>query len=412
MPLVVGVSAYCVLAGVLLWYVSVQVRNHAKQDDMSETDTLSSAEVAQSIAKRCAHLAEKETAQGECVAHAFAQVSERRGIAFIGELLMAFQRIDAGYEQYDACHVLAHEIMAEIVSRAPDRWKEILSQMNEGELDPARCGSGFMHGVLEAHQSVDPDFKIDATLFEELCHGTLVQEAGNCVHILGHLALVEANGWLDGALKKCDGLSGGLLFQCYGGIFMEDSMRTNLHVHGILPLPIKTMAWFDEQVARCRRLGDTGVMVSACWYDLPEVFAQTHMYDLAKTYAFCDTAPNTDARDRCYIRGSYLIALVPDMPTVVFSPKGLCVAYAPGSMELSGCMQGVVHALLSSSMNFLGRTVAFCSARTGTAVDECFQLILGEITNTAGTPKERHMLCDALPETYRARCVELPLRVQ
>lgn len=364
-------------------------------------------EEAERISEACQNTAE-QAAHEKCTAHLFADIGEKKGLPFIGQVLSAYQGINTGYKSYQNCHVLAHRIMNDLGSRDPDGWKQLIGQMSAGELDPTRCGGGFMHGVLEVRASSDPAFRVNAALFDEICTESLPKEmSSSCAHILGHLALVESLGVLNEALKACDGLSGDFLFQCYGGIFMEDSMRTNLEVHGLAELPIRNEAWLANQKARCDRYKKDLVVANGCWYDLPEVYAQTHNYDLVKTYAFCNQAPSPEAHDSCYIRASYLIALAPETLFKSFPYKEMCSYYKPGSRELSRCMQDAIGAPLTGSMELIERTISFCEARPESVQSECFDIISGNVRrfsqhDLAG----KEALCAKFPEAGRSACLK------
>ncbi|MGI8426477.1 MAG: hypothetical protein ACR2M4_07750 [Actinomycetota bacterium] len=363
-------------------------------------------EEAKRILAACADVSADQAAHEKCTAHRFSDLGEQWGIAFIGEVLAAYQGATEGYQNYQNCHVLAHRIMYDLGSRESGKWKELLQQMNEGQLDPNSCGGGFIHGILEVRAGVDPNFKMNADVFRELCTNTLRQElSSSCAHILGHLALVGAFGKVDEALKVCEGLSGDFLFQCYGGIFMEDSMRTNLNAHGLADLPERNIHWFTTQLKRCNGYADEPALVNGCWYDLPEVFEQTHGYDLEKTYKFCESAPNKEAKDHCYIRASYLVALAPDSLFAVFPAKELCAAYESGSNELNRCMKDVVGAALTNSLGFTDRMISFCTERKEASKEGCFGFIAGHVAQSGETGEKKRMLCNKLPAQYQTLCL-------
>lgn len=396
-----------VLLGVYIAVV-VSFLYHSSFSQLSMVQPSPQAE-AKRISEVCRDVKGDQATHEKCTAHQFADAGERWGVEFIGEVLVAYQKFNEGYQNYKSCHVLAHRIMNDLGSREPGKWKELMMQMTEGQLDARRCGGGFLHGLIEVQANVDPDFKVNAGLFKKLCADTLKRElSSTCAHILGHLALVEAieaQGALDDALKACDGLSGNFLFQCYGGIFMEDSIRTNLNAHGLADLPERNLEWLDTQVKRCSRYVDKKEMTSGCWYDLPEVYLQTHNYDLEKTYAFCESAPIKDAYDRCYRRASYLVAIVPDTLFKSTYPKTLCAVYPSESPELVKCMHDVIGAALTGSMDFIDRTVSFCTERGGISKDRCFGFIAEHVARSSKTPEERQLLCNTLPEKSRASCL-------
>lgn len=361
---------------------------------------------AQNITEACKDVGREQVSHEKCTAKEFADVGEERGLKFIGDTLNAYQSINSGYQSYQSCHVLAHRITNDLASRDNNGWKDIMEKLSRGELDPTRCGGGFMHGAIEARASEDPNFKVNAELFDEICgQPEALLYSSSCAHILGHLALVGAYGKLDEAMQGCEGLKGDFLFQCYGGIFMEDSMRTNLNDHDISDLPTKNAKWLSTQVARCSQYGNRPEVIDGCWYDLPEIFAQVHNYDLEQIYSFCSTAPTRSALERCKVRGSYLVMLVPDQMFKDFYPQTLCSGYPIKTPELSLCMRDVVGAALSGSLEFLGRAISFCDARAEASKGECFRHIIGFLVHTSITMGRKAELCAKLPEPYAGSCV-------
>ena len=185
-------------------------------------------------------------------------------------------------------------------------------------------------------------------------------------------------------------------------------MRTNLAAHGLSSEPAKTLSWFTTQRERCERYGSTGEIVDGCWYDMPEVYAQAHSYDLKGTYAFCLTAPNPTARTECYIRASYLIALMPDP---LFNPSDtqlLCSLYAPSDPSLRRCMENVLGATLGSSLGYMDRMVAFCGNWPDAAGDTCYRTIGRYVGSSRVNQAQKDALCMQLPEQDRSLCASAP----
>lgn len=362
-------------------------------------------DLAQKTFETCASKVSNATEHEKCVAGAFADVGEKWGVIYIADLLTAYQALNKeGPSGYQDCHILAHRIMNDLGSRESNKWDDLLDQMNDSRFDQNRCGGGFLHGLLEVKSGQDPDFKINVELFNELC-GVKLRQSSSCAHILGHLSLVEVSGKVEEALKVCNGLSGDFLFQCYGGIFMEDTMRTNLHDHGLADLPVRDIQWFQRQSGQCTKYSSEPQMISGCWYVLSEVFMQTHSFDLEKTYQFCKTAPTEDAQDRCYMRASYLFALLPDYILVKFPADELCATYDSENIKIRQCMNDVVSALISYSTKFTDRAISFCSAREDSVHNQCFTLIADYLSHSSEAPAQRKVLCSKLPLENQSACM-------
>lgn len=360
-------------------------------------------EEAKRISEVCRDINVENDQHQKCLAREFADIGEQKGVGFIGQTLTAYQQLASSDKGYEDCHILSHRIMNDLVSRNAGDWKEVIKSM-EGQLDPNRCGGGFLHGTIEVLSGIDQSFRVSAPLFDELCTEVL-GGSSSCAHTLGHLALVESLGAINEAQKACQGLAGDYLFQCYGGIFMEDTMRTNLKDHGLAELPVRNMEWFNTQFARCNKYQERTEMIDGCWYVLSEVFMQTHDFDLEKTEQFCKSAPLKSAQDECYIRASYLFSLLPDYILGNFPAKEICSAYESQSKELIKCMQTVVGALLNYSVNFADRAVAFCSERPNFLTERCFNQVASQISIYPSGLADKKLICSKLPENNRNLCL-------
>ncbi len=334
----------------------------------------------------------------ECVGEEFAKVMKARGFAFVSQSLLQYQTLDPETQN---CHVVSHEIMQSLTRKSPNLWKDILK-----EIDPSACGGGFMHGVLEVRVGEDPDFNVDKNLFDSICRNIY---QGNfsigCAHILGHIIFVEKEGDLELSLAVCEGLEETFLFECYGGVFMEDSFRTNFYDHGFGEEPVRNKEWFINQFARCRAHGDREPMEAGCFYDLAEVAAQTNDYDIAKTYDICMNARSKTAKDRCLIRASYIIATAPIPKIDAMDFSGLCQRNMPDGAIKSRCMHETISALMTYSILFVPRAKKFCQSLVELYRAACFEDLGRQIRNRVQVVDERTPFCTALSEPYRSKCM-------
>lgn len=335
----------------------------------------------------------------DCVAQEFVGIIQKGGFVFMNQSFLDFQNIDS---KSRSCHVIAHRISQYLTRDYSKNWKEVLA-----EIDPGMCGGGFMHGVLEVRIGEDSLFEINTDTFEEICNGIYSEQfATTCAHILGHIILIEKEADLEGSLAVCDGLTGEFLFECYGGIFMEDSFRTNFVDHELGEEPIRNQQWFEDQLARCRRYRANEMLEAGCFYDLAEVIAQTHNYNPQKTYELCFTADWKESRERCYVRASYIIAITPLSQIDTMDFKELCSFYPEMDNVQKKCIQHTVGALMQNSLLFVNRASKFCSGVKEENTVECFQQVGGYIRNKLPTLAERNNLCLAIPQEYRQFCLE------
>lgn len=332
----------------------------------------------------------------KCLGKEFVDLIQRRGFNFTSETLLALQNFDSSSRN---CHVIAHAISQNLMRRNPGKGLEALSQ-----IDPGLCGGGFMHGILEVMIGENPELEVDASLFDKIC--ARVFSGGystSCAHILGHIILVEKSGILRDGLAACSGLTGEFLFECYGGVFMEDSFRTNFFAHGLGDEPVRDEDWFRRQKKRCEFYGRDEVMEMGCYYDLAEVAAQIYDFNVQKTYSMCKEARSKKAEYRCYARASYIIATapIPKIDSMDFSE--LCSLYDPGAEVNRKCVDDTVGALLSYSLAFIPRAVAFCEASQSQLKENCFRQIGVYLGGRSLNEKEGY--CFSISPVYKGYCL-------
>ena len=353
-------------------------------------------------AQRISAICLKNDQYQDCLGEEFASLVEPYGFSFMKDALRHFQNIDVSTRN---CHVIGHKITQKLTNRDPERWLEILDQ-----IDPSGCGGGFMHGVLEVKTGIDTDFEITRATFEEICKKSYSNGPDtSCAHILGHLTLFQKEGNLESALEVCTGLSGNYLFECYGGIFMEDSFRTNFVDHGLEAPPIRNKDWFLKQLARCKKYNTLEYVEAGCFYDLAEVAAQVNDYVAKGAYEVCLNQTRwPQSKERCYVRASYIVATapIPKIDNMDFSE--LCGLFPENGKVEQKCINETVGALMSYSLNFIDRANAFCKTRDANNREMCFSRIRGEIVSEISLPEEREQFCLRLPAPYRRNC-SMPL---
>lgn len=366
---------------------------------------------AQSIVRTCSDTSEEQREQ--CIVDRFVSIITTHDFGAAGEVLEHMQQMEGEYQNYRSCHVLAHEITSTLTQETDTPWKQMLSTMRRGQIDATSCGGGFMHGVLEARKLEDPEFIVDAELFDSLCRQQMPRNALNsCAHILGHLALVQESGNIERALRRCESDDRWLSFRCYGGVFMEDSMRTNLHAHQLAELPNRNQEWAQQQIQRCRQYADDSRegVAAGCWYDVAEVYAQTHEYNMHKSLRFCErTAPNEFARKQCAIRASFIVALAPDRLFDAYPVRTFCETLEGDPETYRECSRKVIGALLQNSGAFMDRALDICEARAEQGQQACYQAIAQYVPDIVDSSSEKANICTQFPTAYRQACTSVRL---
>jgi hypothetical protein len=116
------------------------------------------------------------------------------------------------------CHVLSHYIAREAYVREPSNFYKLLDSINVNT-----CGSGFLHGILEAYAAEHPEVEMDGAFAEKMCNrGNDDYRKRTCIHLMGHLLLISTYGDVNEALNLCRLTLQKNQFNCFDGIFMED----------------------------------------------------------------------------------------------------------------------------------------------------------------------------------------------
>lgn len=333
----------------------------------------------------------------KCYKKEFTKLTKDEGIFFAQDTLYALQDFDP---QIRHCHVLAHEIARIATIEDPSEWKKLLDKV-----DLNQCGGGFFHGVLEAHTGSDPSFKITSENIKELCQGDRIDDkefrVRTCAHILGHLTMVETEGKIEPALSICAELSETLAYECYNGVFMEDSFKTSLAVHGLAELPVRDKPRLDRQRARC--FNYKGLEASSCWTDMAEIFIEYYDYDPVIAYKLCNEAPEDLSRTSCYKKAVTLMAISPSYDKVE-RLVGPCKPFLKDDQNFNQCNGYMLAGLLFYSPKFTPRAVSLCSNIPQYHQGSCFKRI-GELLemNVPALP-ERETLCKNAPDEFKQLC--------
>lgn len=332
-----------------------------------------------------------------CYKKEFTEITKDEGLVFATKTLYAMQDLDPPIRH---CHVLAHEMARVETLKNPSEWKGLLDKV-----DLSQCGGGFFHGVLEAHIGSEPDFKITTETIKEICIGERTNEKDfrvrTCVHILGHLTMIETLGQIEPALPICAGLPDVLAYNCYNGVFMEDSFKTSLAVHGLAELPVRDKPRLERQRARCFNYKD--MPASACWTDMAEIFIEFHNYDAAITYKLCNEAPEELSRTNCYKKAVTLMPLSPSYDKVekLVAP---CKPFLKEDEKYSQCYRNMISGLLFYSPKFTDRAVTLCSNIPEHHKDGCFKRIGALLQVNISSLSDREILCKDAPDEFKRLC--------
>lgn len=345
---------------------------------------------AQTLFTDCLNKGNKE----ECYKSGFEKLIKSHNFSLAEQALYALQDLDEGVK---SCHVLSHYLSRTAVTKNPTDWKYFLENVNVNT-----CGSGFLHGVLEAHLGDNPDTEFSGELGNEVCNtGTDSYRKRMCMHFMGHFFVVNANNKVDEAIPLCDPVVPELKFDCLDGVFMEHHQRIALDDHGLADLPNYTPEYAGSLAKNC--LNYNGQTSSACWTEMAEVYAKTFGYSAKALY---DKCYNTGASPRdgrsCYNKA---IVLQASYPYNVTTEKlvAICEFYK-NKNDYEQCTSSVISSLLYYSPKFIHRGIALCSNITRDQ-NICFKEIGRQLKNFVPLAEERGKLCLVENETHKNLCV-------
>jgi len=334
----------------------------------------------------------------ECYIKTFGDLIKRAGFPSAEKVLFALQDID---EMTKSCHVLAHQMGRAALQQDPTRWKELAEAVNV-----QACGSGFLHGVLEAHVGDDPDFVMDAAFANEVCNkGTDPYRDRMCSHFMGHVALLENEGNVPGGLPICDGVIPQLRFDCYNGLYMEDHQKLALAEHEVAELPKYTPEYAAELEAGCNAYD--GERRRACWTEMAEIYAKVWNYEAEKIHAGCLRAPDDGSRRMCEGKAGVILITYPLERT----PQQLTAACAPDEKnadQYRSCTSALISALMYYSPKFTSRGVLLCSSIPEEHRDWCFGDLGRQLANIVPDAAARAEYCASAEGNERQLCIQAP----
>ncbi|MBP9782756.1 MAG: hypothetical protein KBC50_03445 [Candidatus Pacebacteria bacterium] len=364
-----------------------------KNDKVSITKT-KAAELATSIKEECS--TPDGNKKQDCYKFELRKAVRMYGLANGEAILLALQDTD---DFAKSCHVIAHNMASEAYRRNPGDFYKLIESVNVNA-----CGSGFLHGVLEAYATANPEIPIDGDFTNKICgQGNNEYRKRTCVHFVGHVFLINTFGNLEEALLLCKDLRQEWHFNCYDGIFMEDHQKLILAEHGMFPLPKLDKDYFNKIEGFC--LKTEGVMAKACWTEMAEMYAHAYGYVPDIIFKNCSKAQTSEFDRDCYSKGVIAMAVYPgfDTPSKLTS---LCAYYLQDMKLYDSCTQVLISSLIYNSPKFTPRGVTLCSSVPSSYANTCFNLVNDRLRAVVTNKKDRAQYCSYLPEVFRGVCLQ------
>lgn len=380
------VFADVVLGIIFVFLLSTVI--HLQLLDKSSIDKALFNKEAKVIADNCLKKNRKE-----CYEDSFRQIAQSSGFAAAEQTLYALWEIDPFTR---SCHVLAHIISEAATRRDPTSWKKLLNSV-----DVNACGSGFLHGILEAHVSSDPDFVIDAKAINQLCSTVEYDRRTMCSHMMAHILLLHNDGKMDESYAICDSVNEELKFQCFDGLFMEDHQKNIMSDHGLAKAPDYTDSYVQKLIKRCNLLD--GIKSTACWTEMGEIFAKANNYSQEKVFEGCTQANLEEDETQCYLKGVIILVTYPVYNSLE-RIKNLCIPYNTDYKLLKTCLHYGVSALMNYSVKFADRGIFLCKNTKDELKEYCFKDLGEQLAMKSELLTERKDLCLDAPDEYKHLC--------
>lgn len=332
-----------------------------------------------------------------CYGKEIASYTAKRPITYGIEVMHQVQKID---KKTLDCHLIAHGISNNQVQQNPAKWQELLGQVTAYE-----CIGGFIHGILETHAGLDPNFEINEKTIPEICEITKDKGKPYCSHIFGHLLAVETNGNIIEASNICQKLSDEfeLEFSCHTGAFMENITRDNLVAHQLAThRPYEWKSALDQEVI-CK-LASERAAEKACWQEITHYYHILSGKNPTNLWELCGRAPADDDRDACFIHGVTFIAgdeTLKEKQTM----ESLCNPFSlKQKARHNRCITTIIKVLIDSSSGFSDKIINLCTnSNTIELKEKCFYELGKQLPNLIGQEKTNNV-CQNAPKNYQALC--------
>lgn len=366
-------------------YISSNLKNHNID---SQTNRENFQQQAQQIANEC----ERET-KDICYRERFSKIAESKGFKFAESTLFALWDIDPFTR---SCHVIAHKMTEGATRKDPKNWKKLIDQV-----DVSACGAGFLHGILEAHISLEPDFKVTSEVIDDICKEGASERRRMCSHFLAHILVLQNDGKIEDSFPVCNGVKDELKFECFDGIFMEDHQKNIIVDHGLAKTPEFTDKYAQGLAQRCDSFD--GVKSSACWTEMAEIFAKASSYNQERVFEGCAKAEIEGNRVHCYLKGVVVLVTYPIYDSLD-KIKGICDPYEADKGLFGACLNFAISALMNYSIKFADRGVFLCSNISEEFKKDCFKNLGEQLKMKAASLEEREALCKDAQDTHKKLC--------
>ncbi len=347
-----------------------------------------------------------------CYAKAFILLTNKSDFSHVYQTLLSIQDLDPRARD---CHFIAHVIASSEVSKDPTSWPKILSQV-----DFNTCSGGFIHGVIETRSAFDPTFKLDQKNMTAMCDSIKrikndsIIDGLDCIHFMGHLAMVDVKGNVAEALKICQQFPAGenqQQDQCFGGVFMENETKEDLVLHGLASYIDWNPKTIQDEENLCQTF--TGQEYRSCYRELFRMYTKVYPNDPQIIYQKCYQASDAETAKECYFNAMGQIGISTNPTDNILGSLCRPLANQPNQTDFINCIAYTNTFMLTTSAKFTDRAIFLCNnlpssmdGHPGRFEVTCFKF-LGQTLSKVASQPQRQILCNIAPPEYKNLCIHI-----
>ncbi len=305
------------------------------------------------------------------------------------------------------CHVLGHKIAAKEVAKDPAAWESVVSRCPSG-----LCSNGCIHGAFQerfrketfSSEEINKYKMSFANICEEKKNWNPTRmEQSSCYHALGHLLMYVTGANISQSINLCRELAikdngrRDLSQICFDGAFMQIFQPLEPDDFEL----IKGKEILKENAASyCSMF--TGNAQGSCRSESWPLFRR-ELADPKYTDSFCSYLEDSVEKRRCV--SSLIYVLTAQFNFNSDKMEKFCEDISPDSKPL--CISKAASRMLENDFRGISKAVDFCGRAEKYGLSGfCYDELLNYSQyNFHAESEEFHILCDALPQLWRGRCL-------
>jgi hypothetical protein len=331
--------------------------------------------------------------KSQCYPQEFYKLTMKTDINFAYDTVFKLQSIDT-YAK--GCHLIAHGIGWAVYDKDPENWKTAFQEV------PKTCNFGAIHGIFERYTRNNKGSFLDKKTLQAICS----EKQSACIHIIGHLLVVETGNNLEQSKELCSSfpITNENRSDCLQGVYMEHMIGPNLYTHGLISEE-RRKNWalhIDEFERLCRK--ENGEQATACWGIISIAANSYYQKDAQKILEFCSTAQTVEAASYCR---RVAVGITSSSWANDLKDYNVCDLPQPNDPTFKkDCLVVFVNTILANiSAKDSKKVVDFCSSLSPSEKLICFQTINNSFSRLSVNEQHKNTVCSYVTEDYKAICL-------